>query len=179
MPGDTFLGKLANVYLDDTELFQTARIMDLEKSPCKESTTVVVDFDKSKERIAKHYKLPLLCSCDALIIDEKNHQIDFIELKSLKKKIVDSYYLIQQVINHRMSGFTGAERDEYNNISKRYIIVFDFDSSIELLFGSFVLLGIEKKLTQILESEIKSAELFNIGSPILKNCATIDKFYKC
>lgn len=85
MPGDTFLGKLANVYLDDTELFQTARIMDLEKSPCKESTTVVVDFDKSKERIAKHYKLPLLCSCDALIIDEKNHQIDFIELKSLKK----------------------------------------------------------------------------------------------
>ncbi len=85
MPGDTFLFKLANVCLDDTELFQTARIKDLEKSPCKESTTVVVDFDKSKERIAKHFELPLLCSCDALIIDEKNHQIDFIELKSIKK----------------------------------------------------------------------------------------------
>ncbi len=98
----------------------------------------------------------------------------------MKKKIVDSHYLIQTVITRlTASGFTGADREEFNDISKRYIIVFDFDSSIDLVFGSFVFLGIEKTLTQILESEIKSAELYNIGSPILKNCATIDEFYKC
>jgi hypothetical protein len=190
------------VQIGETMIFQTCPIKDLDRSPCKNSTTVVVDFDKSKERIVNHLKLSLLCSCDALIIDSENCKIDFIELKSLnnilkynkfdnenqfkekilslhlKNKIVESDFLIQAVINHQTHGFTGAERISYTNIEKRYIIVFDFVSEREYVFGSFAFLGIREALTRILELEIRSSELHNIGSPILKTCATIDKFYQ-
>jgi hypothetical protein len=144
----------------------------------------------------------LLCSCDALIIDSENCKIDFIELKSLKKilefnkfsnpkqfeekilslhlkkKIVESDFLVRNLISHKDSGFTGSERNVYTNLLKRFIIVFDSVSEKEYVFGSFAFLGIKEALTRILESEIKSAELNNIGSPILKTCATIDKFYQ-
>ncbi len=74
---------LANVTLNDKKLFETAQIKDLDKSPCKQSTTVVVDFDKSKIEIVRHIGYHLICSCDALVIDEEKNKIDFIELKSL------------------------------------------------------------------------------------------------
>jgi hypothetical protein len=48
MPVHKFLVKLDNVQIDETKIFQTTQIKDLDKSTCKNSTTVVVDFDKSK-----------------------------------------------------------------------------------------------------------------------------------
>ncbi len=60
---------------------------------------------------------------------------------NLKKKIIDSNYLVQSVVTHKAFGFKGTDRVEYSDLPKNYIIVFDFESAKEFLFGSFSFLA--------------------------------------
>ena len=66
------------------EIKQTGQI---EKVCCQDSTTEVIDFDKTKEAIARHHGIQQPKSCDALKILPEKKTIDFIEFKGLAKFI--------------------------------------------------------------------------------------------
>ncbi len=205
MDTNFFIRKLSNIKLDNFQIFEIKTIKDLDKSPCPQATTEVFDFDKTKEIIVKHYHLQTISSCDGLKVVKNQSFIDFIELKSLKqilkfsnfsdvtefakkikslnlvRKIIDSNFLIQQLLNDRKFGFSKEERDLYTNLPKRYIIVFDTDlinNPREFIFNSFTFLSVKQKLNEIILKEIKTSELMNIQPPIIKNCTTIDELYK-
>ena len=204
METNAFLNKLSSISLDNVKIFEIQAIKDIDKSPCKKSITRIIDFDKSKEQIVKHYKLQMLSSCDGLKLLDNDNCIDFIELKSLKdilkysdfqnidefatkmkdlnltRKIIESHSLIEQLLFDRTLDFSKAERVLFTDLLKRYIIVFDtdlFNNPREFIFNSFNLLSIKQKLNEVILTEIKSAELMNISSPIIKNCITIDELY--
>lgn len=203
MGSKEFTEKLASVKLDNENVFISHKIKDIDKSPCHDSICYVYDFDESKKKIVNHYKLDNLSSCDALKIPNEN-RIDFIEFKSitdilkyhkfnnpeefdekiknlkLSNKIKDSYQLLSYIVNDRELGFSKKGRDILLKIEKLYIIVFDTDklSPIHFIMQTLNRLSIDKKLETIIQSEIKGAELFNISSPIIKNCKTIDDFYQ-
>lgn len=67
----------------ENKYFKLKLIKNLDKTCCKENANKVIDFDETKEKIEKEFKLNL-ASCDALLIHSKNEKIDFIEMKSFE-----------------------------------------------------------------------------------------------
>ena len=148
-----FFKTLLSIKINGKPIFVRKRIKDIPQSPCKNSETIVCDFDHAKRIIVKKYNLISLSSCDAIKLLENVPRIDFIEFKSIKdillsdtkgfrsvddfmrkisnlnlhQKIIDSYHLLYNIITDNAYDFKGNDRKVYNALKKLYIIVFDFD----------------------------------------------------
>ncbi len=202
----SFLNKLSELELDEEKLFEVKELKDIEKTPCEKSRLKVIDFDKAKDKLVAHYSLHTLSSCDCLKLDD-NEIIDFIELKSISKmlkfnpiykenkeelktklsefnissKIIDSYNLLRRLLEDKNTGFLDSDRDIFDNIRKRYFIVFDLDAiqnSKEFIFNSFKFLGIKNTIEETIREQVRGADLINISEPMLKTCKTISEVYQ-
>jgi len=114
--------------------------------------TVVIDFDKTKDKACSEAKLQPYKSCDALKIMPDLRRLDFIEFKGLKRfvdyvnsipasqqeqkiakqiekfdletKLHDSYFILYLVLTKNPS-LKKSDKTNYRSVEKNYIILVD------------------------------------------------------
>ncbi len=203
MERQEFINRLLEVELKGEKVFEKKLLSDIEKSCCKKCDLEVIDFDRAKNVLRRDGE-KTLCSCDCLKIDSGN--FDFIEMKSIKQildnnptlrnntekfeqkirkfnfadKILDSYYLIANLLKIEYCQFPKIAGECYRKIKKRYIIVFDIDlleNPQDALFYSLDFLGIKNTLEKIIQDEVQGSDLQNIEAPLMKTCTTLKDLY--
>ncbi len=134
----------------ENEYFKLKLIKDLDKSCCKQNTNEVIDFDKTKEKIEKEFKVNF-ASCDALLINSKDEKIDFIEMKSFKNlikynsnkekfffqkkienfkftdKIIDSLQILSLIAKNKNLDLERKKIHLYNQVEKNFIVLIDIN----------------------------------------------------
>jgi hypothetical protein len=129
--------------------FIQSAIGDIDKTCCKNSKIVVIDFDDTKTKIVAEHNYFTMKSCDALRIVPDGDSIEFIEFKSsiniinnprnqtpnnlaeqvrkfdLKGKIKDSLHVLEVIVSKRDNGLSKENRDAYHSTKKKYIILTD------------------------------------------------------
>lgn len=129
--------------------FCECSVKDLDKSCCIDQECELIDFDRAKEAIVKNANLATLCSCDGLWICVDKNCIDFVEMKGFEefkkcnpdpkagaidkqikkfdfhKKLHDSYFLLQTIINSSKFAATNDEHQTFYLAQKRYFIATD------------------------------------------------------
>ena len=70
--------------------FDLQSIKDIDKSCCTEARTMVIDFDKTKEKLVAQSKLVTTKSCDCLKIRPHKQCLDLIEIKGFAESL--KYY---------------------------------------------------------------------------------------
>lgn len=188
--------------------FELKRLKDIDKSCCKNIEDLFYDFDKIKEKIVEEHKFQTLSSCDVLNIclEDTNQSFDFIEMKGLlqfqenaktekdidkqiakfdfEKKIEDSLYLLQTILNSDNFKATKKEREEFCNFRKRYFIVTDISleqNPLDLLVITMEHLSTTSNIDKYIEikllDKIEKTE-FNtkIEKPKLINCSELKQY---
>lgn len=140
----------------DSDYFHFKSIGTVDKTCCPNATTVVIDFDKTKDKVCSEAKLQPYKSCDALKIIPDLKRLDFIEFKGLKRfvdyvdsipasqqeqkiakqiekfdletKLHDSYFILYLVLTKNPS-LKKSDKTNYRSVEKNYIIL--VDSSIQ------------------------------------------------
>lgn len=151
--------------------FEEMEIGKIDKSCCKQSVILAIDFDKTKEIVCKDAKQTSYKSCDALKILIDNERIDFIEFKGLNdylkrdfnpekdyskqiqnkvekfnlfEKIEDSLNVLNLLLRSPKFSLTKNEKKIFREIEKNFIIVTDInsvDNGLEFLLASFEVLS--------------------------------------
>ncbi|MEK8021949.1 MAG: hypothetical protein VSS75_034165 [Candidatus Parabeggiatoa sp.] len=135
------------------DYFNFKSIGSIDKSCCPDATTVVIDFDKTKDKVCSEAKLQPYKSCDALKILPDLKRVDFIEFKGLKPfiryvhskippslqeqkidqqiekfdletKLHDSYIILYFVLT-KNSSLKKTDKPCYRFVEKNYIILVD------------------------------------------------------
>jgi hypothetical protein len=147
--------------------FEEKPLGELEKSCCPCAKTMVIDFDKAKEKIFKETSCQQPKSADAIKILPDLNQIDFIELKgfesfiirnndradinqaisnqiekfNLALKIKDSLFILSFLLRDKNFSCTKKERAQYEHTTKNYFIVVDIDLYQNPMKDRAVILG--------------------------------------
>lgn len=151
----------------DKGYFQKETISNISKTCCSNSTTEVIDFDKTKEQISQEKNLQHPKSCDALKILPDHNRLDFIEFKGfqqfithntstkkfskqLKKqvekfnfprKITDSLFILENIVQSKAFKISKPEKSFYEQTEKNYIILVDVDLQNNPLQGIAITLA--------------------------------------
>jgi hypothetical protein len=136
-----------------SDYFHLKSIGTVDKSCCPDATTLVIDFDKTKNKVCSEAKLQPYKSCDALKILPALKRLDFIEFKGLKPfvhhlhsnvpparqaqtiyqqikkfdletKLHDSYIILYFVLT-KNSSVKKTDKPSYRFVEKNYIILVD------------------------------------------------------
>lgn len=182
--------------------FESKKIKYIDKSCCKNEECIVFDFDKIKDKVVQVHSLQTLSSCDALSICINKDCLDFIEMKGFedfkksnpkekkidkqiskfdfKKKIEDSLYLLQTILNSSNFKATKDDQNKYQNIKKRYFIATDINIEDNALDGFIITMdflsttsNIDKYLTIKLQDKIKDIDNIEIEKPRLIECKNL------
>jgi hypothetical protein len=133
--------------------FELMPIKDIAISCCTSATTLVIDFDKTKEKIVAAQDWVTTKSCDCLKIRPNNHCIDLIEIKGFTKfiehfknakinekidktvakydlqgKIQDSLHLLYTITINKELDRTKDDVQFFRNTKINYILLTDIDS---------------------------------------------------
>jgi hypothetical protein len=133
--------------------FELMHIKDIDKSCCTSAITLVIDFDKTKEKIVAAENLITTKSCDCLKICPDKHCIDLIEMKGftkfmehfkgskisekidetvakydLQRKIEDSLHLLNTLVVKKELGRTNEDAQFFRDTKINYILLTDVDS---------------------------------------------------
>jgi len=178
--------------------FEISELGQLDKSCCPYSKLKVIDFDKAKVTIVAKNKISQPPkSADALKILSELNCIDFIELKGFKefikrdkkkdfkkkiegfkldKKIRDSFFVLQSIVEDKSIRFTREESKEYLHTKKNYLIVVDLELSKDPLKDRLISLIFLSLKTSL--NDIQSLSLHNLNKPKLLSCNQIDSYYQ-
>lgn len=129
----------------------------VEKTCCEYSSVLVIDFDYTKEKVARGIGLQEPKSCDLLVIIPEKNRIDFIEMKSIRNmidridkgkeptdeeiaknisrfdfgaKLHGSFFIVDLIMNMRDFKLMREERKEYLEVEKNYFILVDIDPKL-------------------------------------------------
>jgi hypothetical protein len=107
-----------------SDYFQVKSIGRVDKSCCTEASSLVIDFDQTKDKVCREAKLQPYKSCDALKILPDLKRLDFIEFKGLQAfaDYVDSKVPLArqgEVINQQIKKF-----DLETKLHDSYIILY-------------------------------------------------------
>jgi hypothetical protein len=186
----------------------------LPKSCCAGAETEVIDFDKTKEKISELASLNQPKSADALKILPHLNRLDFIELKGLatfirlykptadidqkvnnqlarfdlQRKIKDSLFVFNCLVNNNKFSCSKAERVQYDQVAKHYLVVVDIDLQqnpiadrlATLKFLSEDPCNISTKISVALRETVDglpSSVLENLQKPELLSCSKLDAYY--
>lgn len=177
------------------------------------SKTEVIDFDKTKEAVSAKYALQHPKSADALKILPHLNRIAFIELKgfeefcnrnknqsnvddaishqikkfNLPKKIKDSLFLLNVLINSKDFKCTKPESAQFECVTKGCIVVIDIELNRDPIKDRLATLtfladgmNLQHKILEELEqtiSNIPESSLENFEKPRLFSCSKIDSHY--
>jgi len=203
--GDSMLEKLLKFGQEHYD-FCEYKVKDIDKSCCDNEECKVIDFDRVKEKVVSLHSLRTISSCDGLKICCKDQRIDFIEMKGFKefktrnevtskkidsqvkkfdfeKKIKDSYFLLQTIINSSNFNVKKEDYRQFENTLKRYFIVTDIQieqNGIETIAFTLEFLAnvsnIDKNIQMCLQNKIDEIEqCFLVEKPKLVGCDEICK----
>jgi predicted Ser/Thr protein kinase len=133
--------------------FELHEIKNIDKSCCTNAKTLVIDFDKTKEKIVDAESLITTKSCDCLKIQPEKQCIDLIEMKGfnkfmehfkgskigekidenvekydLQRKIEDSLHLLNTIVIKKELGRTNDDARFFRDTKINYILLTDVDS---------------------------------------------------
>lgn len=177
--------------------FQIKPLGDLDKSCCLCSKTAVIDFDAAKDCLSRKMSIASPKSTDALKIMPRLGRLDFIELKGFihyfqhesatqnlgdkikeydfPRKVKDSFWVLDALLNQGAFGCKDRERDDFNQVEKYFMLVVDIDLTSNPLHDRLVSLAF-LSLGDALKG-IPSSEMHHFKGAKLCSCHEIDDYY--
>jgi hypothetical protein len=169
--------------------FDEKTLGNLECSCCPASKILVIDYDKTKEKLTKYIELQDSKSTDAIKIISEINQIDFLEMKDvrffshpikkiqsdLNRKIKNSFSVLFYLVHSRDFQFSEQEKQQYDEVEKNYFIVVNIEDQDPVIDRAVTLsyLAIKRFITNIPESPLE-----NFKKSRLFSCREIDAYYK-
>lgn len=177
--------------------FQIKPLGGLNKSCCPCTKTEVIDFDAVKDCLSRKMSITSPKSADALKIMPSLGRLDFIELKGfihyfqcenttkslgdkikgydLPRKVRDSFWVLDALLNQGAFGCKDDERRDFNQVEKYFILVVDIDLTTDPLKDRLVSLAF-LSLGDALKG-IPNSDIHNFKGAKLFCCHEIDDYY--